>query len=98
VEITWDPQHPFRLASGGDDGTVRLWDVRKAGSAACLGVLDRENGPGSDVTRNDNNGVDAFKKAMSAGDIILASRKRCQKTIYLCTMLIIGSLCFTLIS
>eukprot|EP01082_Thalassiosira_pseudonana_P003085 g3551.t1 g3551 contig12:2303120-2304985(+) len=59
--ITWDPQHPFRLASGGDDGTVRLWDVRKAGSAACLGVLDRENGPGSDVTRNDNI-ISPFKK------------------------------------
>ena len=42
--IVWDPFHPFRIASGGDDGTVRLWDVRKAGASACLGVLDRENG------------------------------------------------------
>jgi WD40 repeat protein len=70
VEITWDPQHPFRLASGEDDGTVRLWDVRKAGSAACLGVLDRENGPGSDVTRNDNN-VNVFKNVASTGNNII---------------------------
>ena len=41
--VAWDPYHPFRLASGGDDCTVRLWDIRKAGSAACLGVLNREN-------------------------------------------------------
>ncbi|KAL7440433.1 hypothetical protein ACHAXH_006868 [Discostella pseudostelligera] len=42
--IAWDPYHPFRLASGGDDCTVRLWDIRKAGAAACLGVLDKEKG------------------------------------------------------
>jgi hypothetical protein len=42
--VAWDPCHPFRLASGGDDGAVRLWDIRKAGTAACLGVLDREDG------------------------------------------------------
>jgi len=41
--VLWDPYHPFRLASGGDDCTVRLWDIRKAGSAACLGILNREN-------------------------------------------------------
>jgi len=45
--LAWDPSHPFRLASAGDDGTVRLWDIRKAGSAACLGVLDREKEVGS---------------------------------------------------
>ncbi|KAL3786863.1 hypothetical protein HJC23_013784 [Cyclotella cryptica] len=42
--VVWDPDHPFRLASGGEDGTVRLWDVRKGGSRACLGVLDRNCG------------------------------------------------------
>ena len=41
--VAWDPNHPFRLASGGDDCTVRLWDIRKAGAAACLGVLNKEN-------------------------------------------------------
>jgi DNA excision repair protein ERCC-8 len=42
--VVWDPYHPFRLASGGEDGTVRLWDIRKAGTNACLGVLDRHHG------------------------------------------------------
>lgn len=42
--VAWDPNHPFRLASGGEDGTVRLWDIRKAGHNACLGVLDRNHG------------------------------------------------------
>jgi len=42
--LEWDPQHPFRLASAGEDCTVRLWDIRKAGASACLGVLDREKG------------------------------------------------------
>lgn len=42
--IAWDPTHPFRLASAGEDGTVRLWDIRKAGRNACLGILDRNHG------------------------------------------------------
>ena len=42
--LEWDPQHPFRLASAGEDCTVRLWDIRKAGASACLGILDREKG------------------------------------------------------
>jgi WD40 repeat protein len=48
--LEWDPQHPFRLASAGEDCAVRLWDIRKAGASACLGVLDREKGMhGDDV-------------------------------------------------
>ncbi|KAL7448447.1 hypothetical protein ACHAWC_000631, partial [Mediolabrus comicus] len=34
--LMWDPTHPFRLASAGEDCTVRLWDIRKAGASACL--------------------------------------------------------------
>lgn len=49
--VAWDPTHPFRLASAGEDGTVRLWDVRKAGKNACLGILDRNHGY-ADVTAN----------------------------------------------
>jgi WD40 repeat protein len=41
--VAWDPCHPFRLVSGGDDFTVRLWDIRKSDSAACLGILDQEH-------------------------------------------------------
>ncbi|KAL3764538.1 hypothetical protein ACHAW5_004802 [Stephanodiscus triporus] len=46
--VAWDPRHPFRLASGDDDGAVRLWDVRKAGRAGCVGVLDRHRGGNDD--------------------------------------------------
>ena len=47
--LAWDPQHPFRLASAGEDCTVRLWDIRKAGASSCLGVLDREMGMQGDT-------------------------------------------------
>jgi len=39
----WDPHHPFRLASAGDNCTVHLWNIRKASARACLGVLNQEN-------------------------------------------------------
>ncbi|KAL7525790.1 hypothetical protein ACHAXR_002599, partial [Thalassiosira sp. AJA248-18] len=52
--VAWDPCHPFRLASGGDDCTVRLWDIRKAGAAACLGVLNRENEMYNGVTNSNH--------------------------------------------
>ncbi|KAK9463817.1 WD40-repeat-containing domain protein [Lipomyces oligophaga] len=39
--IKWSPVDPFLLASGGADGTVRLWDVRR--SASCITILNIEN-------------------------------------------------------
>mmetsp|Transcript_5597 Transcript_5597/g.12183 ORF Transcript_5597/g.12183 Transcript_5597/m.12183 type:complete len:137 (-) Transcript_5597:404-814(-) len=45
--LAWDPSHPFRLASASDNDTVQLWDICKAGSAAYLGVLNREKEVGS---------------------------------------------------
>lgn len=35
--LRWSPRNEFNLASGGADGVIRMWDVRKARS--CLGEL-----------------------------------------------------------
>mmetsp|Transcript_12934 Transcript_12934/g.24295 ORF Transcript_12934/g.24295 Transcript_12934/m.24295 type:complete len:567 (-) Transcript_12934:124-1824(-) len=47
--VKWSPIHDYLLASGSRDGTIKLWDIRKAGSAACLATLDRENKTKHDV-------------------------------------------------
>lgn len=44
LSVAWSPEHDHILASGGSDGTVRLWDIRR--SAGCLGVLDMEDSVG----------------------------------------------------
>eukprot|EP01138_Halocafeteria_seosinensis_P014214 gb/GECG01014513.1/.p1 GENE.gb/GECG01014513.1/~~gb/GECG01014513.1/.p1 ORF type:complete len:580 (+),score=60.34 gb/GECG01014513.1/:1-1740(+) len=41
--LAWSPDDPYVLASGGRDGSVRLWDVRRGGQSACLDVLDANN-------------------------------------------------------
>lgn len=44
VSVAWNPGVEHILASGGIDGTVRLWDVRK--SSGSLGVLNMEDSTG----------------------------------------------------
>jgi DNA excision repair protein ERCC-8 len=40
--VQWSPVNEFILISGGYDGCIKLWDVRKSGSSACLLTLDQE--------------------------------------------------------
>ena len=44
LSVCWSPVDEYILASGGSDGTVRLWDVRR--SAGSLGVMDLEDSVG----------------------------------------------------
>ena len=41
--VQWNPMHDYILASGSRDNTIKLWDIRKSGSGACIATLDREN-------------------------------------------------------
>ena len=44
LSVAWSPQDENILASGGSDGIIRLWDIRR--SAGCVGVLDLEDSVG----------------------------------------------------
>lgn len=44
LSVAWSPKDEYILASGGSDGTTRLWDVRR--SAGSLGVLDMDDSIG----------------------------------------------------
>ncbi|MCJ1230936.1 hypothetical protein MMC12_007610 [Toensbergia leucococca] len=44
LSVSWSPRNEHVLASGGSDGTARLWDIRR--SAGSLGVLDLEDSVG----------------------------------------------------
>lgn len=40
--VQWAPCSDVILASGGLDGTVRLWDIRKAGSRSCVVIMNQD--------------------------------------------------------
>ena len=41
--LAWSPSDEFIIASASADNSVRLWDVRKSGSTACLAVMNNES-------------------------------------------------------
>ncbi|KAJ2447927.1 hypothetical protein GGF42_005302 [Coemansia sp. RSA 2424] len=44
MAAAWSPIRPFVMASGGTDGTLRLWDTRRADSQLCSFGLTHEAG------------------------------------------------------
>lgn len=44
LATAWSPRHEHVLATGSVDGTIRIWDIRRAG--AFLGMLDHEDSLG----------------------------------------------------
>ncbi|ORY68666.1 WD40-repeat-containing domain protein [Pseudomassariella vexata] len=44
LAAAWSPRHEHIVATGSVDGTVRIWDVRRAGGA--IGMLDQEDSLG----------------------------------------------------
>ena len=55
LSVAWSPRDEHILASGGADGSVRLWDIRR--SASSIGVFDLEDSIG--ITGEDGLGRDA---------------------------------------
>ncbi|KAK4542115.1 hypothetical protein LTR36_007146 [Oleoguttula mirabilis] len=58
LTVAWHPKDENTLASGGSDGTCRLWDIRR--SASSLGVLDMEDSIG--IAGYDGKGAGARRR------------------------------------
>ncbi|KAG7667760.1 putative WD repeat-containing protein ATCSA-1 [Nannochloris sp. 'desiccata'] len=44
--VAWSPLNEFELMSGGRDGQLRIWDIRRAGTRAVLDMHDTKNRQG----------------------------------------------------
>lgn len=49
--LQWSPTMPVVIASGSKDGSVRLWDIRKSGSRACIAICNREVTQSSSIAK-----------------------------------------------
>lgn len=58
LAVAWHPKDENTLVSGGSDGAVRIWDIRK--SASSLGVLDMDDAMG--VAGYDGKGTGARRR------------------------------------
>ncbi|KAI9492454.1 DNA excision repair protein ERCC-8 [Zychaea mexicana] len=52
LSVAWSPRQDHVLYSGGNDGTVRVWDIRRARS--CLMSLDQHNAVNNDPLADTN--------------------------------------------
>ena len=58
--VVWYPGYEYNFISGGNDGTVRLWDIRKSGAQACMYVFDSSDN--SSNTKHLSHGPNQYSK------------------------------------
>lgn len=76
--LAWSPVNEHLLATGARDGEIRLWDIRRSGSTACLLALNLE-GPAVVPGRSSSHASPSAKRGLAstlAGDRSDGSRKR----------------------
>lgn len=52
--VAWSPRREYLLASGGSDGNILLWDIRRSGRLGCLARLNMNRTRFPSTTRSSN--------------------------------------------